>query len=203
MDMPKAYAFVNCLNSAGYVTVRNNYGCVNNELVLAESDETKINKDVLDEKALDIMKVRNLIIDGNILRYQKYTEDDVPNGMLILKGFNVANLALINNWIEGSLWSVQLRDINTQITGILRIENNESIGSPLFITDKNLVIPDNIITFFSGNVSNGKKTDIGDFNQQTSKYDGLNFKGRYFFNTDQYKQCVYLNDVWYYSFKYT
>lgn len=201
MEMPKAAAFVNCFRFSDYVAVRNNSGCVNNRLVL-------VNPKVPDPSNPDITgddrpnnKAHNLIIEGNILRYQKYKKADVPNGMLILTGTYIDNLVLANNSVEGSLWSMWPTDINGNLSGTIRVINNESIGNVLFRArdNNNAVMPNNTITFVSGNVSNGKKTDIGDTNSRDSAGDTLLFNGRRYFDTQTRRQCIYVNGHWYYT----
>lgn len=199
MEMPKAVSFVNCFRFSDYVTVRNNVGCVNNRLVLVNQYVPDPSNPNLTGSARPKNKVHNLVIEGNILRYQKYQPEDVPNKMLILTGTYIENLVLANNTVEGSLWSMWPSDITGNLSGTVRVLNNESIGNVLFRarSTENAVMPNNVITFFSGNISNGKKTDIGDNTMQASQGDGLLFEGRKFFNTGSKIQLIYINGSWY------
>ncbi len=204
MEMPKASSFVNCMRFTDYVIVRNNNGCVNNRLVLVQQyvpDHT--NQGLTgDDRAKN--KAHNLIIEGNILRYQRYKKADVPNGMIILTGTYIDNLVLANNYVEGSLWSMWPDDIEGNLTGVVRVINNQSVGNVLFRarSDKNKYMPSDVITFFQGNVSNGKKTDIGPYELKDSTGDCLNFEGRTYIDEEYAKQYILLKKLpgwkWYY-----
>lgn len=121
--------------------------------------------------------------------------------MVILKGTYIENLTLENNSVEGSLWSMWPDDIDGNLRGTVRIVNNESIGNVLFRarSTNNAIMPVEVLTFFSGNVSNGKKTDIGNTTMQLSQSDGLLFNGRTFFNTILQKEAVFLFGHWCYT----
>lgn len=198
IEMPKAEAFVNCLMFSDYVIVRNNIGCVNKQLVIVnERFKDPTNSD-LEYNDKPINKAHNLIIEGNNLRYHKYKKTEVPNGMLIFTGTCIDNLVLANNTVEGSLWSMWQTDKRFNLSGTVRVINNESIGDVLFRSrnDVNAIMPDDVITFFSGNVSNGKKTDIGDYNMRESMGDGLFFNGRLFFSIETDREYIDVDDIW-------
>ncbi len=212
LNMPVASAFVNCLRFSDYVIVRNNFGCVNKRLVLVNQFVPDHTGSGLTDNDRARNKVHDLIIEGNILRYQEYTQEDVPDGMLILQGTYIENLVLADNYVEGSLWSMWPTDIEGNLTGVVRVVNNQSVGNVLLRsrTDENKVMPHNVITFFSGNVSNGEKTDIGPISIRDSMWDSLLFNGRIFFDSVNKRQYIYLIEKdekgvdtytgkWYYS----
>lgn len=191
--------FVNCFGFTDYITVRGNFGQVL-QLVYINDNYPNVNNNSIEGDGKNM--VHNLVIDNNTLRVQYYKPIDWNNpntsqnqkntGMNILWGTHIDNLELTNNKVEGYIWGGLNNDSVLNLSGTIRICNNESVkrgdGYAEYGLFQNLgmgaiVMPEDLNVFFSGNISNGHKTDVGPMSVADSEADGIKFIGRQFFCT--------------------
>ncbi len=196
---PNASNFVNCFGFTDYLTVSNNVGQVQ-QLVFVNDNYPNVNNNPIEGD--DKNMVHNLVIDNNTLRVQYYKPIDWNNpntsqnqkntGMNILWGTHIDNLELTNNKVEGYIWGGLNNDSVLNLSGTIRICNNESVkrgdGYAEYGLFQNLgmgaiVMPEDLNVFSSGNISNGHKTDVGPMSVADSEADGIKSIGRQFFCT--------------------
>ncbi len=165
VDAPKAYSLVKCLTYTQNLTVKSNI-CRSKSVVM-------INNGV---------PVLNLVIDGNTSYAQP---GDAAMAIVCgsLNGSLIDNIVISNNKVNGNLWGGMNIDTISRLKGVIRIYNNESVGDKLFKYDSTtpLKVTSSQKVFFSGNVSNDKKTDVGNMDIANSANDGILFTGRQFF----------------------
>lgn len=191
--------FVNCYSFTDYLTIRNNVGQI--DMLVYIPDELpgqygNGNRNI----------VHNLIVDGNILRSQipLNNPDGKPRdpGMRILWGTSVENIELVNNKVLGYLWGGLNYTTQEYVSGVVRITNNETTGGRGLFKDYGEGATEFSNTseiFFSGNISNGKRTDLGSMTVANSQSDSINFAGRQFFcteGTNANKLLIYNGSRW-------
>ena len=125
-------------------------------------------------------------------------------GYTILYGSHIDNLDMSSNVSDRYLWANIGQDNVNKLSGTIRILNNETtevrgLIQPTKGTTSAIKIPSNINVFFSGNISRGKKTDVGTFDVANDKSDSILFTGRQFFCTEsphQNKFLIYNGQGW-------
>lgn len=216
--MPLARSFVYCLRYTDFMIVRNNFGCVNDSLVFipANAKTIKITREDANNPEDIKNKVHNFVVEGNILRDQLHSPGSIPENMCILKGAKIENLVLNNNSNEGKVWSLYPGNEELILWGVVRFDNNQAIGSEIFGSRYpiNAVMPENVLTFCSGNVSKGRNTDLCQILPQVPSQQGtgnsnpkdedaykeyLLYNGLTLFDTQNQKQYIYLNGQWFFN----
>ena len=188
---PNSVGFINCFGFTDYVTIRNNVGQID-MLVMAQGNYPGTDGD-------DKNVTHNLIIDGNILRFQ---DGGGNKGMTILYGSRIDNLELTNNKVYGYLWNGLDNARANNLSGIIKICNIETTGSRGLFQNYNegpTRMPSNLTVIFSNNISKGKLTDCGTWETANDQSAGINFVGRqYFCTTSPYanKLLVFNGSSW-------
>lgn len=210
--LPVGTAFINCLKIADYMIVRNNMGCVKSSMV--ETKWIVPKKENAEATGQEPVNNRNLgiIVQGNILRYQRNADKVPGQKMAILKGTNLENTVISNNIVEGVLWKLRNdKDLVVLPMGTIRINDNQTVNNTLYQFEypRYEIIPDSVLAFISGNVAAGKKTDIGPtlpvfppmeiINDLPEKYnnytDFLLYEGMTFYNISDKQLYIILDDI--------
>lgn len=192
MNCPLAVGYVHCYCYTDYLSIRNNVGSCR-VLVFIPDGVPGTHGNSYGNI------VHNLVIEGNILRSY-----DSNHGYTILYGSHIDNLEMSNNVSDRYLWANIGQDNVNKLSGTIRITNNETTETRgLFQTTDGtssiIKMPSNINVFFSGNISKGKKTDVGSMSVANDKADGILFAGRQFFCTQspyQNKFLIYNGQDW-------
>ena len=192
MNCPKSVSFVHCYCYTDYLSVRLNVGSCRVLVFIPDGIPGEHGN-------ADGNTVHNLVIYGNILR--SYNSD---YGYTILYGSHIDNLDMSSNVSDRYLWANIGQDNVNKLSGTIRILNNETtevrgLIQPTKGTTSAIKIPSNINVFFSGNISRGKKTDVGTFDVANDKSDSILFTGRQFFCTEsphQNKFLIYNGQGW-------